>query len=168
MPLYEHLKNHPFTLGMTEAMLRKLTSFAHETTFEPEEVVFRARDGSRQFCLITAGSFRVELGTPVYAVLIQSLGAGEVFGWSTLLDFRYRFFQVRSQERSRVICLDGARLAEVCARDPKLAALVYRGVAQVAGRRILAIELRLAEFCGAKSQAVAAHEIDPPASSSAA
>lgn len=152
---------------MSEPMLKKLGSLVKELRFEPDQVVFRARDESYEFCLITTGSFRVELGTPVYTVLIQTLGPGEVFGWSALLDHRYSFFQVRAQERSRALCLDGSKLAEACGRDPKLAAEIYRRIAQTAAKRIQAIEHRLVEFCGTRTRDPRASEVDPSASSAA-
>jgi CRP-like cAMP-binding protein len=167
MALIDQLKNHPFIQGMSEPMIRKLALFAREVRFEPDQVVFRAGDDEYEFCLIVSGTFCVELGTPVYAVLIQTLGPEEVFGWSALLDHRYSFFQVRALEGSEALRIDGAKLREACLTDAKLGAEIYRRIAEVAARRIQAVELRLAEFFGAKSR-LEARQQDPSASSSAA
>jgi len=133
---------------MSESALTTLASGARKIRIEADEVVFRTRDEAYQFCLITSGRFCVELGTPVFAVLIQTLGPDDIFGWSALLNHHYSFFQVRALERSTAICLDTATLTEACLKDPKLAGDVYRRIADVAVKRLQAVELRLVEFCG--------------------
>jgi CRP-like cAMP-binding protein len=165
MPHLDLLRSHLFTQGMPESMLRNLAMLARELKFEPDQIVFRARDDAYQLGLVLSGSFRVELGTAVYAVSIQTLGPGEVFGWSATLDHRYSFFQIRALERSRALCIDGAKLADACSRDAELAAEVYRRIAQVAARRVQAVERRLAEFYGTKMSDA---DEDPSASTSAA
>lgn len=149
---------------MSESRLRKLAAIARELRFEPDQVVFRAQDTVYQFCLITSGRFCVELGTPVFAILIQTLGPDEVFGWSALLDHRYSFFQVRALERSTAICVDSDKLEAACAKDARLAGDVYRRIAETSAKRLLAVEMRLVEFCGTGKLSNSS-EADPASSS---
>jgi len=153
MALVQMLKSHPFTEGMSDAVLKKLAALSRLVSFEEDEIVFRAGERSRYFCLLLCGSACVELRTPYYAVSIQTLGPGDAFGWSSLLDEHHTVFQVRARETSSALLLDGKKLSEVCEKDSKLAAEVYRRLAQIVAKRVKATELRLAEFCGSANKA---------------
>ena len=148
MPLMHVLQAHPFTHGMPDAQVKKLASLARHVVFEEDEIVFRANEQSRNFCLLLCGSASVQIRTPYYAVCVQTLGPGDAFGWSSLLEEHHTVFEVRAREVSSALFLDGGRLAEMCREDCRLGAEIYRRLAQVMAKRVKATELRLAEFCG--------------------
>ncbi len=151
MPLVEVLKSHPFTAGMPESSLRKLASMARQVSLAEDEIVFRARERSENFCLLLTGSACVEIRTPYYALCVQTLGPGDAFGWSSLLDEHHTVFQVRAREASTALYIDGQKLSEACKKDPKLGCEVFSRLARVLAKRVRAIEMRLAEFCGPRS-----------------
>ncbi len=148
MALSNILAAHAFTQGMPPGLVKKLLELAREVSLEPDAIVFRAGEESRDFYLVVSGSLSVELSTPVYAINIQTLTAGDAFGWSALLRDSTHF-QVRAREKSLVLCLDGERLLEACRQDPRLGAEIYRRLAEVVATRLRATEIRLLEFCGA-------------------
>ena len=148
MPLIRILRDHPFTKGIPEPQLRKLASMAREVSFEGDEIVFRAGQRSMYFCLLLRGSACVEIRTPYYGLSIQTLVPGDAFGWSSLLDEHHIVFQVRAREPSSALFLDGEKLLAACEKDAKLAAEIYRRVAEVVAKRVKATEMKLAEFCG--------------------
>jgi len=151
MALSEILAGHAFTHGLPASSIKKLVELARRVSLEPDVIVFRSGEESKDFYLVVSGSLSVELSTPVYAVNIQTLEAGDAFGWSALLRDSTHF-QVRARERSVVICLDGGRLVEACRQDPLLGAEIYRRLAGVVATRLRATELRLLEFCGYLNQ----------------
>jgi CRP-like cAMP-binding protein len=116
--------------------------------FDEDEIVFRANEKSRHFCLLLCGSASVQIRTPYYAVCVQTLGPGDAFGWSSLLEEHHTVFEVRAREESSALFLDGSRLAEMCHQDPRLGAEVFRRLAQLMAKRVKATELCLAEFFG--------------------
>lgn len=144
----EALGHHPFTQGLPPRLLKKLASLTREVQYGEDEIVFRAGEQSTDFGLLTAGSACVELRAPFYGMTIQILSAGDAFGWSALLDERYTVFQVRAREPSTALCLDGHKLIEACRDDEKLAAEIFHRLSELMARRVSAVELRLAEFCG--------------------
>lgn len=150
MALLETLQGHAFTRGMPPALVKKLAEMAQEVRFEPDQIVFRSGEESRDFYLVASGSLSVELSTPVYVVNIQTLAAGEAFGWSALLK-NPTLFQVRAREQSRVIRLDGERLLHACEKDSRLGCEIYRRLAEVVAHRLRATEVRLLEFCGSQN-----------------
>ncbi len=148
MPLAVMLKGHPFTEGLSETQIKKLSSFARYVEFEEDEIVFRSGEQSMNFCLLLCGSACVEIRSPYYAICVQTLIPGDAFGWSSLLDEHHTVFQVRAREPSSAVFLDGKKLSEACNKDARLGAEIYRRLAQVVAKRVKATELRLAEFCG--------------------
>jgi len=144
----ETLLQHPFTKGIAEPLIKKLASVSHFVDFEEDEIVFRAGEQHAYFGLLVCGSVCVELRSNFYGMTIETLSAGAAFGWSSLLDEHHTVFQVRARELSSAIYLDGEKLRDLCEKDPKLAAEMYRRLAAVMGKRIRSTELRLSEFCG--------------------
>jgi len=144
------LKAHAFTQGLTDAQIDSLAAVAHEVTFEEGEVVLEDGQRSTSFYLVVSGSVAVELRTPRYAICVQSLGEGNVFGWSSLLDRQDTLFQVRARERTRALEIEGARLKEYCFRDSALGTELLHRILHVVAGRVKATEVRFAEMCGVK------------------
>lgn len=148
MPLEEALRKHPFLEGLPDPLVKKLAAMTRIVDFDEDEIVFRSGERSMHFCLLIDGSVCVELSTPVFGMTVQILSSGDAFGWSAILSEHHTVFQVRAREPSRALCLDGVLLSKACQKDSKLAAEVFRRVAEVVAKRVRATELRLAEFCG--------------------
>src|SRR5262249_3431571 len=142
------LRNHPFTKGFPDSALARLTCLARRVAFREDQVIFREGEQSRHFYLLLTGRVCIEISTAVFAVCIQALGPGEVFGWSTLADHSYTLFQVRAREASTALCFNGSELLEACREDAELAREIFGRLLAVAARRVAASETRLAEFCG--------------------
>src|SRR5690349_21474136 len=148
MTLTESVQDHAFTAGLTEDQLALLSGISREVEFAENELVLQARQHSKNFYLLQTGSVCVEVSARSYTVCIQSLGPGEAFGWSSLLDHHDTLFQVRAREKSRALCLEGETLSALLKDDPELAAeLLYRTLKLVAGR-VQATEARLGELVG--------------------
>jgi CRP-like cAMP-binding protein len=157
MALEQVLREHRFTDGLTGSGLAKLASLACEETFEQDQVILLSGQQSRDFYLLLSGSVCVEVCAPHYTVCVQALGAGEAFGWSSLLLHHTTLFQIRARERSTVIRLDGARLSAVCGEDPEFGLELFRRLLELVAGRVQATELRLAEFCGIATSGTGAH-----------
>lgn len=142
------LRNHPFTKDFPETSIVRLASLARKVSFQEDQIIFREGERSRHFYLLLTGSVCVEISTAVFAVCIQALGPGEVFGWSTLVDHSHTLFQVRAREASSALCFAGAQLLEACRQDSELGREIFSRLLAVAAKRVAASEVRLAEFCG--------------------
>ena len=145
------LRAHAFTSGLTDPQVEALAALATQVTFEENQVVLECGERSTSFYLLVEGSVAVELRTPRYAVCVQALGPGQVFGWSALLDDTDTVFQVRSRERSTALRLDGAALNAAFHTDSQLGVEILRRTLQVVAGRVKATELRFAEMCGVKA-----------------
>ncbi len=148
--LISALRAHEFTRGLTDGQVEALAALASPVTFEENEVVLQFGERSTFLYLLTAGSVAVELRTPRYAVLVQAVEPGQIFGWSALLNQRDTVFQVRAREHSAALRMDGARLNAAFEADPRLGLEILRRTLSVVAGRVKATEIRFAEMCGVK------------------
>ena len=146
----QELARHAFLSGLEEAQLAVLANIAQPVEFREQERVLSARQKALDFYLVLSGSVSIELSNKHYAVRIQSLGPGEAFGWSALLEHHDTLFDVRAREHCTALRLDGSRLSSALREDAVLAAEMLRRTLQLVAGRVHASELRLGELCGVR------------------
>src|SRR6266571_9106187 len=123
---------HPFLQGMTPEHLAILTECAMFAEFKKGELIFREGDPANRFYLIQSG--RVELEAEVKErdrMLIQTIGPGDVLGWSWLFPPYYWRFDARATEPTTAIFFYGTRLREQCEQDHDLGFDLMKRVVQV-------------------------------------
>jgi CRP-like cAMP-binding protein len=150
MPLKQSLKQHAFTNGLTDDQIATLARLAKPVTFEENDVIFVDGQHSHSFYFLLTGSVVVELRTPVCIMAVQALSAGNIFGWSSLLDRQDTLFQVRAREHTTALEIDGAELKAQCLTDAPLGAALFHRILHVVAGRVKATELRFAEMCGVR------------------
>jgi CRP-like cAMP-binding protein len=144
------LQNHEFVQGLSKQQLEALASHATPVEFDENEIILLDGQHSSSFYLLVSGSVAIELRAARYAVCVQALGPGQVFGWSALLDRQDTLFQVRARERTTALRIAGPTLQRLCREDPDLGTEMLRRILQVVAGRVKATELRFAEMCGVK------------------
>jgi CRP/FNR family cyclic AMP-dependent transcriptional regulator len=150
MTLTEALHDHAFLAGLPAAHLGKLSQIACPVAFGENELILLTAQQSHKFYLLLTGTVCVEFRTRAYSVRIQTLGHGDAFGWSALLDQHDTLFQVRAHEPATALSLDSADLAALFSDDPALAAEIYRRALRLVAGRVQATEAKLGELCGVK------------------
>ena len=161
LTLEETLRNHAFMHGLAERHIARLAALATEVTFAEDEVILEDRQQSRYFYLVTAGSVTVELHTSILTVTVLTLGPGQAFGWSALLDHQETVFQVRARERTAALRIAGPDLTWACRDDGGLGVEMLLRTLQVAAGRIKATEAKFAEMCGVRIHLSTKNEHSP-------
>lgn len=146
------LAEHPFFQGLPPEDIRLLTGCASNVVFKAGEAVCREGDEANLFYLIRQGRVALEIYAPERGqVTLQTIGAGEVVGWSWLIPpYKWRF-DVRAVELVRAIALDGKCLRGKCDENPRLGYELLKRVAQVFTERLLATRLQLLDVYGDRS-----------------
>jgi CRP-like cAMP-binding protein len=86
---------------------------------------------------------------------IQTVGPGEILGWSWLISpYRWHFTGVVVLE-TRAIALDGECLRNKCERDPHFGYEMLKRLSQVMERRLEATRLQLLDVYGMPQSGVA-------------
>ena len=144
------LQSHQFVQGLNSKQLESLAAHAHQVEFEENEIVLLDGQHSSSFYLLVSGSVAIELRAARYAVCVEAIGPGQVFGWSALLDHQDTLFQVRAREQTVALRIEGPVLQRLCREDPLLGTEILQRTLQVVAGRVKATELRFAEMCGIK------------------
>lgn len=123
-----------------------LASGAKEAKFKTGEVIFRQGDPANQFHLILSGKVLLEAHEPGDGTVpVQTLGPGDLLGWSWLFPPFAWNFQARAVEPTEVIALSGGHLLASAERDREFGYELMKRVAQVVIKRLQSTRKQLLE-----------------------
>ena len=95
------------------------------------------------------GKLALEIPVPERgALVIETLRAGDVVGWSWLFPPYHWHFDTRAVESSSAIALDGACLRDKCDQDSHLGYLLMQRFARVVQEELRATQLQLLDVYG--------------------
>ena len=121
--------------GLDPHHLHKIAALSLEARFDRGHVVFHQGDLTGFFYLIVSGSVELDLATAKGEKHVQTLHAGDAFGWSSVLDGERKHYQARALSDVVALALDGYELRKACDQDPEFGyALMKRLLALVARR----------------------------------
>src|SRR5688500_13528036 len=122
--------------------------------FYPGDRLLSEGDPADEFFLIRRGAVAIETEvTGRGTVTLETLGPGEILGWSWLVPPYRSAFGARALDAVHVIALDGACLRAKCERDPALGFDLLKVVATVFVRRLEETRMRLLELYAGVPQA---------------
>ena len=138
------IAEHPLFKGLEMRHLQFLVGCASNVRFEPGQFVFREGEEANQCYLIRHGKVTLEIDAPPRgSIIIQTLGEGDVLGWSQLFPpYRWKF-SARSIELTRAIALDGKCLRGKSEEDHDLGYELLKRFARVIQERLQATRLQL-------------------------
>jgi CRP/FNR family transcriptional regulator, cyclic AMP receptor protein len=111
--------DHPFFEGLGAELASAAEDLAKEQRFDTGEVVVSDGDPATTFFLVFQGKVALEVGTPEKPHLtIQTVGPGEVLGWSWLVPPYLWRFDARALKPTHVLAIDGAAFREVLSARP--------------------------------------------------
>ncbi|MBI3848852.1 MAG: Crp/Fnr family transcriptional regulator [Verrucomicrobia bacterium] len=136
----------PFLKGLSSKHRQILADNAMQSQFKAGELIFREGDPANRFYLIQQGQVGLESSPKDRpAVRIETIGAGDVLGWSWLFPPYYWHFDARALEPTTAIFFYGTRLREECEKDHDLGYELMKRMAGVVLQRLQATRLQLLE-----------------------
>jgi CRP-like cAMP-binding protein len=146
-PLEGRLVQHSFLAGLDRRYLRQLSGLASNKSFKAQQMIFGEGGQANELYLIVKGKVAIEtalLGCD--ALQIQTLGEGDVLGWSWLLPPYQWHYSARAVEPTQAIALDGAALRKLCEQDHDLGYEMMKRFALVIVQRLAATRARALSF----------------------
>jgi CRP-like cAMP-binding protein len=142
------LAEQPFLKGMTARQLELLAADSMLANFDVGKRIMKEGGSSNRFHLILEG--RVELELPVLggeAVHIESLGAGDVFGWSWLFAPYHCHFDARVVAPTKTIFFHGTHLhmRDLCEENHDLGYELMKRFSEIVVKRLEATRRELME-----------------------
>lgn len=143
------LATHPFLKGLEQAHLDLLVGCASNMVFKPGQLLFRTGEEANQFYILRDGQVAIEIPIPPRGVInIQTMGEGEVLGWSWLIPPYHWHFNARAVEATRAIALDGKCLRGKCEQDHDLGYELLKRFSHIIEQRLEATRLQLLDIYG--------------------
>jgi len=148
--LQHELRSHKFIGDLEPAYLELLAGCAANVEFRAGAFLFREGTRADRCYLIREGRVALEIAALGRGPLIvQSLTAGQVAGFSWLLEPHLWQFDGRALSLVRAVALDGDCVRAKCEDDPRLGFELMRRFAHLATDRLQSTRLRLLDVYGA-------------------
>ncbi len=144
------LHEHPFFAGLDPEVLTLLAGCATNRHTPAGEYLYREGEPADVFYVIRSGRATIETHNPVGGpVVIETVEAGEVLGWSWLIPPYRWLFDARAVEPTSHVVFDGKCLRDKCDADPEIGYHLMQRVAGVMYERLQAARVRLLDLYGA-------------------
>jgi CRP/FNR family transcriptional regulator, cyclic AMP receptor protein len=136
---------HPFLAGLPRVLA--LQECARATSFTPGSRIFEENGEADRFWLIHTGRVALDLHTPGRGdVVIETLGDGDVLGWSWLFPpYRWHFGAI-ALTGTDAIEIDAASVRSACFADPVLGHALTGRFLGVMADRLQAARIRLLDL----------------------
>lgn len=143
------LSEHPFFQGLDPRYIQLIAECAREVTFKAGEFIFREGDPSNKFWIIRNGKISLEIFAPGRGpIMIETLGEGDVMGWSWAVPPYRKQYDARALELTRALEFDAMCIRGKCDEEPKLGYELFKRFAQIIGHRLQATRMRLLDIYG--------------------
>ena len=138
------IAEHPFFSGLDRQYINLFVGCASNVRFNHGAYAFREGEEANRFYVIRRGRIALEIFTPKSdPIVVQTLEAGEVLGWSWLVPpYRWRF-HARALDTTLAIGLDGHCLRMKCEENHDLGYELMKRVAGVIQQRLEATLLQV-------------------------
>jgi CRP/FNR family transcriptional regulator, cyclic AMP receptor protein len=114
------LREHQFFHGLDEKFLARLSEKAYERSYDAGVLLVREGDTAEEFFALLSGKLALEIVVPGrQRMTVQTLGPGEVLGWSWLFPPHRWRLDARTVKPSRAIGFSARFLRALLDERPK-------------------------------------------------
>lgn len=147
--LEQELAGVPLFAGMSTDEVALLAGCARNVHFPDGALIFRTGDRADAFFVVRHGLVVVEaFAPPRGSISIETIGPGDVLGWSWLFPPYRSRFDARALGGVRATTFDGACLRKKCMAEPALGYDLMGRFAQIVIERLQATRVRLLDVYG--------------------
>lgn len=135
--------------GLDASWLALIAGCAGNEHVRAETLLFQEGQPAERFFLIRHGAIALEVHSPATgSLVIETLGEGEVVGWSWLFKpYRWQF-DARAIKPTRLVAFDGACLRAKCDANHELGYQLMHRFASAMLERLQATRLQLLDVYG--------------------
>ncbi len=150
--LEPYLISQPLFRDLDQNYVQLLTQCASNVRFKENKYIFRQGDPADRFYLIREGTVSLEIPSVHQGpLIIQTIGKGEVLGWSWLFPPYQWHFDARVQREIRAVSMDGRCLRGKCDEDPALGYELMKRFSAIMHERMQAARLQIIDLYGPTS-----------------
>lgn len=143
-PLATRVALHPFLAGMRQTHLALLTDCAMASRFKKGQTILREGEFANRFYLIESGRVVLESGAALgEPIMIESIGAGDLLGWSWMFPPYVWHFTARASEPTTALFFYGTILREYCEKHHSLGYELFKRMSAVMIKRLQAARKKM-------------------------
>jgi CRP/FNR family transcriptional regulator, cyclic AMP receptor protein len=118
----DRVLRHPFFAGLDPTLVHAMVAKAEDRSYAPGEMLVREGRPAEEFFLVVEGKVALEVGGGDQQVItVETIGRGELLGWSWLVPpFRWRF-DARATKPTQVVAINAAAARYALAAHPAFA-----------------------------------------------
>lgn len=142
------LAEQPVLHGLEPDDLDLMAGCGHNQVFEAGSFLAKEDEAAERFFIVREGKVAVEVHAPTGPLLIETIGAGDLVGWSWLFPPHRWAFDVEALELTRVVVIEAACLRDKCDIDAQFGYRVMRRFTNVIVDRLQSTRMRLLDLYG--------------------
>ena len=149
MTMPDDLEGFALLHRLSDAQRAEVASTARPVTFHARQRIFEEGEPADGCWLIRDGRVALDTAVPGRgAITVQTLGAGDVLGWSWLVEPRRWQFGALALDDVAAVELDTDRLRALADTDPALGYLLVLGLFNAVLARLQSTRARLLDLYG--------------------
>jgi len=138
------IEEHPFFADLKQDFMTLIVGCASNVRFDAGAYIFKEGDEANAFYLVREGKVALEIFGPQHKpIIVETLSAGDILGWSWLLPPFHWKFHAHAVEGTRAIALDGKCLRTKCEENHDLGYEMLKRFSQIIERRLEATRFQL-------------------------
>jgi CRP-like cAMP-binding protein len=141
----ESLPDHPLFRGLSERHRQILAECSMPASFTAGESVVETGEPANCFYLVITGSIGLETLGSRAPMRVQTIGPGDILGWSWLFPPYYWHFNAIADEATEAIFFYGSRLRQECDRDHDFGYELFKRMSQILVVRLQATRVKWIE-----------------------
>lgn len=149
--LVEALRDVRFLHDIDNAHLMQIADVTRLRDVSEGEVLFREGDVPHDVYLVVSGSVALDIRTHGAAKRILEVGAGEILGWSALLEQTQMTATATTVSRTCVAEINTKQLLSICHHNPRFGYELLRRTSLAMASRLSATRMQLIDAFGAQS-----------------
>ncbi len=145
------IAQHSFFADLEPPYMELVVGCAANRRFKTGEYIFKAGTEANEFYLVRSGRVALEIYAPQrQPIVVDSLGEGDILGWSWLVPPYYWKFHSHATEDTLAIALDGKCLRTKCEQNHDLGYELLKRFSQIIAQRLEATRFQLLDVYAAK------------------
>jgi len=147
--IFDLIRDHRFFEGISDDDLKMIAGCGKNEIFESGKYIAKENEPADIFYVIRKGKVAIETFVPEKRPLVlQTLGAGEILGWSWLFPPYQWTFDVKAVDEVHAIALNGKCLREKCDADPRLGYDLMKRFARIMTERLRFTRMQILDVYG--------------------
>ncbi len=139
----------PFFRDLKHEYIEFLALNSVKKEFNPFDFIFKIGESADHFYLVEKGSVAIELFSSEKGVIrIQTIGEGDILGWSWMLPPYKWHFEARTVEDTTLICFDGKKVLQECEKNQGFGYEILKRYMVVMAERLEASRFQLLDVYG--------------------